>query len=92
MLIDILKQRYPNPVTAEENSGGYCVGGALGFEFGHTDPFPRPEILAAILEDANPKLMQNDLAIDYAYDIIESNDAELFEDAWEKLEEAINYG
>jgi hypothetical protein len=101
--VNDVRSQYPEPVSEDDTSNGYCVGGALclymDFTSRHIDNnikgsgqmnFPTEKQLQAALLKANQDLSPEQ-ASDYAEGIITLNDAERIEDAWGKLSEALNY-
>lgn len=102
-----VKAAYPNPrksILICDNTDGdwtglYCVGGAY-LKYAHVNLtpgtpegyycFPGTYDLATGLQAGNPRLPAW-LAMDFAVKIIESNDEEQFEEAYEYLDEALTY-
>ena len=101
--VNDVRSQYPEPVSEDDVSDGYCVGGALclymDFTSRHIDNnikgsgqmnFPTEKQLQAALLKVNRDLSMEQ-ASDYAEGIITLNDAERIEDAWSKLSEALSY-
>jgi hypothetical protein len=97
--IQTLRHQYPSPVTSSSvcsswchalRSATYCVGGALGLSLGHTERFPGEEELAVWLLEENPQLSVSE-AEDYAWAIIDANEQEHFDRAWNILDQALSY-
>jgi hypothetical protein len=98
----MVRERFPNPISLNapeaHKPGCYCVGGAFLAVLdetatpGYPDiPFPEPEVIAEGLRRANPSLTV-DRSNRYAWNIINDNDAEDFDDAWKDLDAAMTYG
>lgn len=103
-----IRAAYPHPqksILVYENKTGcwdglYCVGGAY-IKYAHIDlppqtpesyyVFPGTHDLAVALQQGNP-LLDFTEAYDHAVKIVEYNDTERFELAYEWLDKALIYG
>lgn len=96
MTIDDIRSAYPTPIAGKKagypyRGDEYCVGGSYCLSLGYTDSelrFPMVRELARILKGHNPDLCW-DGAYEYARSIIDYNDAERFEEAWQLLAQVL---
>lgn len=78
-----IRERYPNPSCRDDGCTppkAYCVGGALCLAVQVRSRFPFHGVLRDTL--IYKYGLEPALANQYAYDIVKSNDAGLFEVAW----------
>ncbi len=87
-MIDLIKERFPNPTTINNSKEDYCVGGAFCLFRGSRDTFPGPIELAEELMSYNSNL-DIDQALAYGNLITGYNDKGNFDRAWELLGEAL---
>ena len=90
-----IRAQYPAPKTVAQGfylHGAYCVGGAICLAEGSADasPFPDEGKLADVLQYLNPKL-SDDLALEYADDLLTYNDKGNFAKAWAVATKALAY-
>ena len=96
MTIDDIRTAYPNPIAGRKaqypySQDEYCCGGAYCMYVGITDPemmFPMQRELAVVLKEHNPDLTWWD-AHEFAAAIVDYNDAERFEEAWQLLAQVL---
>lgn len=97
-MIDDIKNRYPHPIAGQQAQypyapDEYCVGGSYCKYLGYTIQdlaFPMSKELARVILDHNPAL-DAEAARDYAHAIIDYNDAERFDEAWQLLAQVLPY-
>lgn len=98
---DEIRAHYPNAKAFDLfqiDKGDYDVGGALCYYLGippfrspNGYAFPSQNTLRIALQNVNSNL-DNHPAIVYASRIIKHNDQEMFDLAWDLVDEAFNYG
>lgn len=96
MTIDDIRTAYPHPISGRQadypwKDDDYCCGGAYCRYTGYQGPdlnFPMALELARVLKEQNPEL-DWEYAKEYANAIIDYNDAERFEEAWQLLAQVL---
>jgi hypothetical protein len=97
-MIDDIRNRYPHPISGKQadypwQADDYCVGGAYCYYTGNQGPdfnFPMARELAKVISEHNPELEWQG-ALEFASAIIDYNDAERFEEAWQLLAQVLPY-
>jgi hypothetical protein len=93
ILINELRERYPNPTTYEAGAtdpAAYCVAGALCLHLQEREPFPTADTLVEVLLKINPAFQKDlDAAYGFADAITEDNDRQAFDTAWGLLGQAM---
>jgi hypothetical protein len=89
-----IRARYPRPRRGPYDgiSLFYCVGGALCLHIGRSTAyaFPSKTALAEALREANPGLTAGK-SREFAHFIVYANDHSEFEDAWDFLDDALQW-
>lgn len=84
-----IRKLYPNPKRASlVGHGDYCVGGACVLYTNGTNSIPLPETINQALIKLNPKVTSGY----YGREIMENNDMENFNEAWDLVRKALVSG